>query len=77
MELPADRADAFTYVAGAKKAEDGTLLSAGGRVLGVTAVRDDLASAVRGAYEMTAKVTFENGFCRSDIGAKALAAKNV
>ena len=77
MLLPPDEKESFIYVAGAKCAEDGTLQSAGGRVLGVTAVRDDLASAVKGAYEMTAKVRFDNGFYRSDIGAKALAAKNV
>ena len=75
MLLPPDTDDAFIYVAGAKRADDGTLLSAGGRVLGVTAVRDTLKDAVDAAYEMTAKVQFENGFYRHDIGAKALAAK--
>ena len=75
MQLPPDTDDAFIYVAGAKRAEDGTLLSAGGRVLGVTAVCDTLEGAIAAAYDMTAKVQFENGFYRHDIGAKALAAK--
>ena len=75
MILPPDEKESFIYVAGAKKAEDGTLLSAGGRVLGVTAVKDTLEEAIAAAYEMTAKVKFENGFYRHDIGAKALAAK--
>ena len=75
MLLPPDEKESFIYVAGAKKAEDGTLLSAGGRVLGVTAVKDTLEEAIAAAYEMTAKVKFENGFYRRDIGAKALAAK--
>jgi phosphoribosylamine--glycine ligase len=74
MTLPADEKDSFIYVAGAKCGEDGTLLSAGGRVLGVTAVRGDLASAIDGAYTMTKKVVFANGFYRSDIGARALKA---
>ena len=74
MQLPADRADAFTYVAGAKKSENGTLLSAGGRVLGVTAVAPTLKEAIDKAYAHTAQVQFENGFCRSDIGQKALKA---
>ena len=74
MELPADRADAFTYVAGAKRAEDGTLLSAGGRVLGVTAVAPTLKEAIDKAYAHTAQVKFENGFSRSDIGQRALKA---
>ena len=75
MLLPPDEDESFIYVAGAKRAEDGTLLSAGGRVLGVTAVKDTLKEAIAAAYEMTEKVTFENGFYRHDIGAKALAAK--
>ncbi len=74
MELPPDRTDAFTYVAGAKRAEDGTLLSAGGRVLGVTAVAPTLKEAIDKAYAHTALVKFENGFSRSDIGQKALKA---
>ena len=75
MILPPDGKESFIYVAGAKKADDGTLLSAGGRVLGVTAVKDTLEEAIAAAYDMTAKVQFENGFYRHDIGAKALAAK--
>ena len=75
MILPPDTEESFIYVAGAKKGEDGTLLSAGGRVLGVTAVRDTLKEAIGAAYDMTAKVKFDNGFYRHDIGAKALAAK--
>ena len=73
MELPADTADSWTYVAGAKR--DGEkLLSAGGRVLGVTAVADALQSAIKRAYESVEKVVFENGFHRNDIGARALKA---
>ncbi len=73
MELPADTADRFIYVAGAKK--DGEkLLSAGGRVLGVTAVAQTLDVAVKKAYEHVEQVRFENGYHRSDIGARALAA---
>ena len=75
MLLPPDEKESFIYVAGAKKGDDGALLSAGGRVLGVTAVKDTLEEAIAAAYEMTAKVQFENGFYRHDIGAKALAAK--
>ena len=75
LGLPEDSADQFIYVAGAKK--DGEkLLSAGGRVLGVTAVAEDLPKAIEKAYEHTKKVEFENGFCRSDIGQRALKALN-
>ncbi|MBE6554599.1 MAG: phosphoribosylamine--glycine ligase [Ruminococcaceae bacterium] len=75
MELPADLGDRFIYVAGAKR--DGErLLSAGGRVLGVTAIADTLDVAVQKAYDHAGKVQFENGYCRSDIGARALKALN-
>ena len=62
------------YVAGAKK-ENGKLLTAGGRVLGVTATADTLENAVNKAYERVNKVEFENAFYRKDIGARALKAK--
>ena len=61
-------------VAGAKKAEDGSLLSNGGRVLGVTAVAGSLKEAIDKAYALTKKVKFDGGFYRNDIGARALKA---
>ena len=62
------------YVAGAKL-KDGKLLTAGGRVLGVTAVADTLEDAIKAAYKKTEKVSFEGAYKRSDIGARALLAK--
>ncbi len=59
------------YVAGAER-RDGKLLSHGGRVLGCTAVGDTLEEAVAGAYGVADAVRFENGFCRRDIGKRAL-----
>ena len=47
-------------------------ITAGGRVLGVTAVADDLKSALSLAYERVNKVNFSNAFYRKDIGKKAL-----
>ena len=73
MKIPADSADQFIYVAGAKREGD-KLLSAGGRVLGVTAVADTLGDAIQKAYAHTEKVVFENGFYRHDIGARAMKA---
>lgn len=66
--------DGIIYVAGAKKDGD-KLLSAGGRVLGVTATAPTLKEAVDKAYAITAKVKFDNGFCRKDIGRRALMRK--
>ncbi|MBE6738597.1 MAG: phosphoribosylamine--glycine ligase [Ruminococcaceae bacterium] len=59
------------YVAGAK-AEDGRLLTAGGRVLGVVCTAETLSLAVEKAYREVEKVHFENAYYRTDIGAKAL-----
>ena len=72
--LPGPERGREIYVAGAKRAEDGRLLSQGGRVLGVVAVEDTLEKAVAGAYDYAGKVVFENGFCRNDIGKRALEA---
>ena len=72
--LPKTDDNEVIYVAGAKK--DGEkLLSAGGRVLGVTATAPTLEEAVKKAYELTDRVKFDNGFCRKDIGRRALMRK--
>ena len=69
----AEDCEAEVYVAGAKLV-DGKMLSAGGRVLGVTATADDLKSAIDKAYANVPKVKFENAYYRRDIGKKALMA---
>ena len=61
------------YVAGAKTA-NGKLLSAGGRVLGVTAIAENLKSAIEKAYESVKMIKFDNAFYRNDIGQRALKA---
>ena len=63
--------DACVYIAGAKNI-DGKLLSAGGRVLGVTATAPTLEGAVDKAYSEIKKVSFDNMYYRHDIGKKAL-----
>jgi len=62
------------YVAGAKRGEAGELLTAGGRVLGVTCVAPTLKEAVADAYKNAELVHFEGAYKRSDIGRRALAA---
>ncbi|MCI9465579.1 MAG: phosphoribosylamine--glycine ligase [Ruminiclostridium sp.] len=73
ITIPEDL-DAQVYVAGAKL-EDGVLKTSGGRVLGVTALGDSLQEAIDQAYAQAARVTFENAYCRKDIGAWALRAE--
>jgi len=48
------------------------LLSTGGRVLGVTAIAEDLPAAIERAYSAVSKIQFEGMHYRRDIGAKGL-----
>lgn len=52
--------------------EDGAYLTNGGRVLGVTAMAQDLSSTIMLAYEAVNKIHFEGMHYRRDIGAKGL-----
>ena len=51
---------------------DGELVTAGGRVLGVTAVGDDFRQARERVYEAVSRIRFEGMHCRMDIGLKAM-----
>ncbi len=72
-DTPALR-EATVYHAGTKRDETGALVTAGGRVLGVTATAATLAEAVGKAYRAAEAVSFEGAYYRKDIGARALAA---
>lgn len=61
------------YIAGAKL-ENGRLLTNGGRVLNVVAKADTLENAIADAYKATENITFDNAYCRKDIGQRALKA---
>ena len=61
------------YIAGAKL-ENGKLLTNGGRVLNVVATADTLEQAIADAYKNVPNITFENAYCRKDIGQRALKA---
>ncbi len=72
LTIPAEVKD-DVFVAGAKlDGED--LLTAGGRVLGVTATAESLEAAIAAAYAKVKTVHFDNAFYRHDIGQKALKA---
>lgn len=66
--------EAEVYCAGVKD-EDGVLKTSGGRVLAVAATGATLAEAVEKAYRESGRIDFKNKYMRSDIGARALAAK--
>lgn len=69
-ELP----DVTVYHAGTAL-KDGTLVTSGGRVLGVTATGKDLETALQKAYAAVEEIHFDGAFYRKDIGQRALAAR--
>ncbi len=56
------------------RAEGGRIVTAGGRVLGVTALAQggDLAASIRLAYSAVSRIRFDGAYYRTDIGRKAL-----
>jgi len=66
-------AEKATFVAGAKL-DNGKLVTSGGRVTGTTAIANSLEKAIQEAYRIAGGVKFENSYCRSDIGQRALQA---
>ena len=73
ISLPETGANEHIYIAGAA-VKDGALVTGGGRVLGATAVAEDLPAAVEAAYALADRVHFDNAYCRRDIGRRALRA---
>jgi phosphoribosylamine--glycine ligase len=70
--LEAAAADPKVKIFHAGTRRDGErLLAAGGRVLGVTALGQDLAAARDRAYAAVDRIQWPQGFCRRDIGLRA------
>ena len=63
--------DAYIFHAGTKEL-DKKIITNGGRVLGVTALGDTLEAAIKRAYDVTEKISWENKYSRTDIGKKGL-----
>ena len=61
----------YVFHAGTRR-ENGRLLAMGGRVLGVTALGATVAEAQRNAYEAVDRIRWPGGFCRRDIGWRAI-----
>ena len=64
-----DVKDAYVFSAGTKL-DGGKLYTAGGRVLGVTAVAENLDAAIKKAYDNVKKISFTDMHYRRDIGIK-------
>ncbi|WP_221800213.1 phosphoribosylamine--glycine ligase [Oceanobacter mangrovi] len=77
ISLPAnDGTDCKVFHAGTKTADNGDVLTAGGRVLCATALGNSVSEAQQAAYELAAKVSWEGMFYRKDIGYRAIAREN-
>jgi phosphoribosylamine--glycine ligase len=63
---------AVVFHAGTARRADGALIANGGRVLGVGGTGATLRAARNVAYEAVEKVEWAGGFCRRDIGWRAL-----
>ena len=63
--------DVKVFHAGTESAPEGRVLTAGGRVLGVTALGGGVSEAKRRAYEAVRQVRWEGAWCRTDISDKA------
>ena len=70
-ELPQTREGEKIFHAGTAL-KDGALVATGGRVLNVTATGKSVAEAQAHAYMLVEHVGWENGFCRRDIGWRAV-----
>ncbi len=63
---------AHVFHAGTARGAGGKVVSTGGRVLGITALGQSVAEAQSRAYEAVSKIDWPEGFCRKDIGARAV-----
>lgn len=71
LEQAAQVADAKVFHAGTAH-RDGQVVTAGGRVLAVTALGDSIATAKRQAYTAVKCIRWSGAWCRKDISDKAL-----
>lgn len=71
LEGAKERKGVFLFHAGTEKRADG-FYTAGGRVLNVCALGENLADAYHKAYEAVSEIRFEGMYYRKDIGFRAL-----
>ncbi len=64
----AEKLGATVFHAGTKQGDQGEILTAGGRVLGVTAVAPSLEEAIKQSYAAAKPIFFQEMHFRTDIG---------
>jgi phosphoribosylamine--glycine ligase len=73
LRAAASQPDVLVYHAGTRRSGD-DVVTAGGRVLGITGLGDSIAAAKQRAYEAVEKISFEGMTFRRDIADKAIGA---
>ena len=71
LDLFSDQSDTFAFHAGIERSGE-KLVTASGRVLGITAIAEDITSAITKAYTAIDTVSFDGKYYRTDIGHRAL-----
>ena len=72
LDRVGDSENIIVFHAGTKKLENGSVVTNGGRVLGVSALGSNIKEAIDNAYKAVNLIEFENMQFRKDIGKKAL-----
>jgi len=72
LEAAAALPDVTVFHAGTASGPNGKILATGGRVLGVTALGKTVAEAQARAYQAVDAINWPGGFCRRDIGWRAV-----
>jgi phosphoribosylamine--glycine ligase len=73
LDAAAAEPDTIVFHAGTKAGHDGVILANGGRVLGVCGLGKTIGAAQARAYAAVDKIRWPEGFCRRDIGWRAIA----
>jgi phosphoribosylamine--glycine ligase len=72
LQRAAEMPDVKVFHAGTRQNADGEVVTAGGRVLGVTAIGDSISAAKLQAYRAVREIRWPGAWCRKDISDKAL-----
>ncbi|MEZ5832535.1 MAG: phosphoribosylamine--glycine ligase [Dongiaceae bacterium] len=75
--IPAEQDDAVVFHCGTRKNAQGAIEAHGGRVLAATALGKNVREAQRNAYALVDAIDWPEGFCRRDIGWRAVAREDM
>ena len=73
VDEASDESATEIFHAGTSRNDDGSVLATGGRVLNVTGIGQTVQLAQKRAYDAIDKIHWPQGFCRTDIGWRAIA----